>query len=457
MTFELAIVLFLILFNGFFAMSEMSVVAARKPKLRQMAQDSRRSEAALALAEHPERFLSTVQVGITSIGILTGMFGGEAIGNRIASLIEPLGLRELVGSWLEPLLARMGQESIDVNVALGTAAAVIVITYFSIILGELVPKRIALLAPEKIASGVAMPMSWVSKIAAPFVWLLSLSTRTILRLLRLDRGNDNQVSEEEIRMLVAEGHEQGVIDADERNMINRVLRLGDRSSAGLMTPRTRITWLDAAASFEDNLATIRETQHARYPVYRDNDSEVIGVLEVKSLAGMIGAPAQGPVDLFANLRPALFVSESTHALKLMEIFREEQQSIAIVVDEYGEVEGMVSVNDLLSAVLGRAQAGEDGEDEDLVVTRQDGSMLVDGRLSTEDLREVLDLHQLPGEDDHDYHTVAGMVIARFGRIPHAGELFEWRGWRFEVVDLDGARIDKLLISRLPDLDDPEGV
>jgi putative hemolysin len=439
MTLEIALVLLLILCNAFFAMSEMSVVTSRKARLRQMAQESRRAKTALELAEHPERFLSTVQVGITSIGILTGVFGGESIGNRVAAAIAPLGL--------DPELTQ----------GIGTGVAVTLITYFSIIIGELVPKRIALLAPERIASAVAMPMNIISVITTPFVYLLSLSTRTLLRILGLDRGNDSQVSEEEIRMLVAEGHEQGVIDADERNMINRVLRLGDRSSAGLMTPRTRITWLDAAASVEENLATIRETQHARYPVYRDNDSEVIGVLEVKSLAGMIGAPAQGPVDLFANLRPALFVSESTHALKLMEIFREEQQSIAIVVDEYGEVEGMVSVNDLLSAVLGRAQAGEDGEDEDLVVTRQDGSMLVDGRLSTEDLREVLDLHLLPGEDDHDYHTVAGMVIARFGRIPHAGELFEWRGWRFEVVDLDGARIDKLLISRLPDLDDPEGV
>jgi len=258
-------------------------------------------------------------------------------------------------------------------------------------------------------------------------------------------------------MLVAEGHEQGVIDADERNMINRVLRLGDRSSAGLMTPRTRIVWLDAAASVEENLATIRETRHARYPVYRNDDSDVLGVLEVKALAGLIGTGTDGVADLFADLRPALFVSESTHALKLMEIFREEQQSIAMVVDEYGEIEGMVSVNDLLGAVLGRAQASEDGADEEMVVTRADGSMLVDGRLSTEDLRELLELNTLPGEDDHEYHTVAGMVVARFGRIPHAGELFEWRGWRFEVVDLDGARIDKLLIGRLPESADPEGV
>ena len=439
MTLEIALVLLLILCNGFFAISEMSVVTSRKARLRKMAQESSRARTALELAEHPERFLSTVQVGITSIGILTGLYGGESIGNRVAEAIGPLGLD-----------AKLTQ-------GIGTGVAVTLITYFTIIIGELVPKRIALLAPERIASAVALPMNIISVIATPFVYLLSLSTRTLLRILGLNRGSDNQVSEEEIRMLVAEGHEQGVIDADERNMINRVLRLGDRSSAGLMTPRTRIVWLDASASVEDNLAIIRETQHARYPVYRKDDSDVLGVLEVKSLAGLIGTRPEGEPDLFSELRPALFVSESTHALKLMEIFREEQQSIAIVVDEYGEIEGMVSVNDLLGAVLGRAQAGEDGEVEEMVVIRMDGSMLVDGRLSTEDLRETLELNTLPGEDDHDYHTVAGMVIARFGRIPHAGELFEWRGWRFEVVDLDGARIDKLLISRLPDLDDPDGV
>ena len=439
MTLEIALVLLLILCNAFFAMSEMSVVTSRKARLRQMAQESRRAKTALVLAEHPERFLSTVQVGITLVGILLGMYGGESIGNRVAEAIAPLGLDD------------------KLTQGIGTGVAVTLITFLSIIIGELVPKRIALLAPERIASAVAMPMNLISVVATPFVYLLSLSTRTLLRLFGLHRGNDSQVSEEEIRMLVAEGHEQGVIDSDERNMINRVLRLGDRSSAGLMTPRTRIVWLDAAASVEENLATIRESQHARYPVYRNDDSDVLGVLEVKSLAGLIGTRPDGEPDLFADLRPALFVSESTHALKLMEIFREEQQSIAMVVDEYGEIEGMVSVNDLLGAVLGRAQASEDGDDEEMVVTRADGSMLVDGRLSTEDLREILELNTLPGEDDHDYHTVAGMVIARFGRIPHAGELFEWRGWRFEVVDLDGARIDKLLISRIPELADPEGI
>ena len=451
MTVELALVLFLILCNGFFAMSEMSVVTSRKARLKQLAEESRSAKAALELAEHPERFLSTVQVGITSIGILTGIFGGESIGNRIASAIAPLGL----DTRFDALLAGWGI-NVDLNQAIGTAAAVAIITYFSIILGELVPKRIALLAPERISAGVAMPMSWVSKIATPFVWLLSLSTRTIMRVLRLDRGQADQVTEEEIRMLVAESHEQGVIDVDERNMINRVLRLGDRSSAGLMTPRTRIVWLDASASYEENLATMRETPFARYPVYRGSDAEVLGILEVKSLTGMLGRDGSN-AELFRALRPALFVSESTQAMKLLEIFREEQQTLALVVDEYGDIQGMVSANDLLSAVLGRVQDAETAPEEALVVTRADGSYLVDGRLSTEELRELLSLTRLPDEEDGDYHTAAGMVIAQFGRIPHSGEHFDWAGWRFEVVDLDGARIDKLLVARLPEPEREDGI
>lgn len=438
MTLELALVLFLILCNGFFALSEMSVVTSRKARLKQQAAESRRAKAALELAEHPERFLSTVQVGITLIGILTGMYGGEAIGVRIQALIEPL--------FTDPDWARR----------IGLGISVGVITFTTIILGELLPKRIALLAPERIAAAVAMPMNLLSIVATPAVWLLSFTTRNLMRLMRLDRGQADQVTEEEIRMLVAESHEQGVIDADERNMINRVLRLGDRSSAGLMTPRTRIVWLDAAASAEENLAVMRETPYARYPVYRNSDAEVLGILEVKSLTGMIGREG-AKADLFRDLRPALFVSESTQAMKLLEIFREEQQTLALVVDEYGDVQGMVSANDLLHAVLGRVQTTETPEAEALVVTRTDGSYLVDGRLSTEELRELLSLTSLPDEEDSDYHTAAGMVIARFGRIPHAGEHFDWGGWRIEVVDLDGARIDKLLVARLPEPEREDGI
>jgi putative hemolysin len=223
-----------------------------------------------------------------------------------------------------------------------------------------------------------------------------------------------------------------------------VLRLGDRSAESLMTPRTRICWLDADASVEENLAAMRETPFSRYAVYRGTDSDVLGLLEVNHVAGRV---CRDNSELLRDLRPALFVADSTNALKLLEIFREEQQTLALVVDEYGDIQGMVSINDLLGAVLGRAQASESAEDEPLVVERDDGSWLVDGRLSSEELREMLAVGDLPGEEDHDYTTAAGMVIAWYGRIPHSGEHFDWRGWRIEVVDLDGARIDKLLIAR----------
>ena len=428
MALEIVVVLFLILVNAFFALSEMSVVTSRKPKLKQLAGESRGARAALDLAEHPERFLSTVQVGITLISILTGLFGGAAIGARLALWLEPLG-------WDR-----------EVTEGVGLAVSVAIITFFSIIFGELVPKRAALLAPERIAGVVAVPMQIIAKITAPFVWLLTVSTRTLLGILRL-QGSESRVSEEEIRLLVAEGHEQGLIDDDERNMMNRVMRLGDRSAASLMTPRTRIAWLDAAASRDENLEVMRDSPFSRYPVYRASDTEVVGVLESKSLAALIG---RGDRDgLFRTLKPPLFVSESTRALNLLEIFREENAHLALVVDEYGDIQGLVTLNDLLGAVLGRLQQDEsDADDEAQVVRRQDGSYLIDGRLSTEDLRELLSLGALPDEEDHDYNTVAGMMIARFGRIPHSGESFDWEGWRFEVVDLDGARIDKLLVQRL---------
>jgi putative hemolysin len=437
MTLEIVIVALLILINGFFALSEMAVVTARKAKLKQLAGDSRRAQAALELAEHPERFLSTVQVGITLIGILNGVFGGAAIGARVAGWLMPFG-------W-----------DAEITQGVAMAVSVTVITYASIVFGELVPKRAALLAPEAIATAVAVPMRIIATISAPFVWLLSFSTRTLLKLFRLDRSDAARVSEEEIRLLVAEGHEQGLIDDDERNMMNRVMRLGDRTADSFMTPRVRIAWLDAAASREENLEVLRESPYSRYPVYRGNDHDVIGVLEAKAIASMIGA---GSNDLFRELRPPLFVSESTRALNLLEILRDEGAHLALVVDEYGDIQGLVTLNDLLGAVLGRLGTIEsDADDEAMVVRRHDGSFLVDGGVSTEDLRELLVLSSLPAEDDHDYNTVAGMVTARFGRIPHAGEHFEFGGWRFEVVDLDGARIDKLLIQSIAAEDPSETV
>ena len=423
---ELLIVLVLILCNAFFAMSEMAVLTSRKSRLKHLAETSRGARKALLLAEHPESFLSAVQLWITLLSLMIGYFGGESMGAKIAGPLRDI-----------PLLAAYAHE-------IGFVAGFLLMLFFFGLIGELVPKRIGTLRPERIAAAVAYPMDFFARAATPFVIALSFCTRTVMRLLGLDKDNDSTITEDEIRLLVSESHEQGVIDSDERNMMNRVLRLGDRTADSMMTPRTRIAWLDADASVEENLATMRETPYSRYPVYRDSDSDVLGVLEVKTLLDRLD---QAQPQLFGNLRPAVFVSESTHALKLLEIFREEQQSLALVVDEYGDISGMVTLNDLMGAVLGRMQSGESSDAEALVVERDDGSLLVDGSLPIDDLRDLLGGRGLPGEDDYDYHTAAGMVIAYFGRIPHAAESFEWDGWRIEVVDLDGPRIDKLLLQR----------
>ncbi|MEN5039131.1 hemolysin family protein [Stenotrophomonas sp. TWI700] len=425
--FELIIVLALILLNGFFAMSEMSVMTSRKSRLKQMAGSSKRAERALALSEKPENFLSTVQIGITLIGILTGLFGGEAIGLTIAE-------------WLQGMFPAFAYSGV-----VGKTLAVALITFLTLIFGELVPKRLALTRSEDIAGLVALPMSWLARIAAPGVWLLSHSTRLVLRVLGLGKDESASVTEEEIRMLVAESHEAGVIDAHERDMMNRVMRLGDRTADSLMTPRNRIAWLDTQADPEKNIATMRENEFSRYPVFRDNDQDIVGVLEVKSLVTRL---VRDDHSLFQNLREPLYVSESTHAMKLLEIFREEQQSMALVVDEYGEIQGLVTISDLMGAVVGRLQSVENVDEDALVVTREDGSFLVDGSLSIEDLRELMGNAELPDADDGDYYTLAGMCIHYFGRIPHAGEYFDWAGWRIEIVDLDGARVDKLLLRTL---------
>lgn len=428
---ELLIVAFLIVINAFFALSEMALMTSRKLKLKQMAQESRGARVALHLAEHPDNLLSTVQVGITGLGILTGMFGGDAIGQMIAA-------------WLSDIWPNAQRYTTPI----GVGTAVTLITASSVIFGELIPKRLALTNAESIASVVAIPLDWLSRIARPVVFVLGAINRAVLRMLGIRDDNRAAVTEEEIRMLVTESHEQGVIDADERNMVNRVLRLGDRTADSLMTPRKKIVWLDAAAAYEDNLETMHESAFSRFPVYRGSDQDVVGVLEVKSLLPALGVAKP---DLFIKLREPLFVSESTHAMKLLEIFREEQQSLALVVDEYGEIQGLVTQSDLMGAVVGRLQAAEHNvDDAPLVVVREDGSLLVDGSLPNDDLRELLGGVALP--DDDEYNTLAGMMIERFGRIPHVGEQLEWAGWRFEVVDLDGARIDKLLLQKLPEAD-----
>ncbi len=432
---ELLIVLLLIALNAFFALSEMALVTARKSRLRQLAETSTGARKALALAEHPDNLLSTVQIGITLIGVLTGVFGGEAIGMLIAGWLD--GVLPLAADYARPL---------------GIGTAVALITAGTVIFGELIPKRLALTNAEAIASVVALPLQALATAAKPVVFSLGAINRLVLRLLGIKDDARNAITEEEIRLLVTEGHAQGLIDDDERKMMHRVLRLGDRSTESLMTPRTRIAWLDAGESFEENLSTMRATPFSRYPVYRGSDADVVGVLEIKSLLDRLD---EREFDLFRHLREALFVSESTPALKLLEILREAQQSLALVVDEYGDITGMVTINDVMEAVIGRTSSGDGADATPLVVVRDDGSLLVDGSLTAESLRELIG-SALPDEGAHEYHTAAGMVISHFGRIPNTGEHFDWSGWRIEVVDLDGPRVDKLLLQRLANAGTDDG-
>jgi len=427
---DLGVVLLLALANGFFALSEMAIVTARRSRLKQMSRDSTRAGLALRLAQQPERFLSTVQVGITLIAILTGVITGAGIGDRIALWLQSLGWAPLL-PYVRPL---------------GYALGIALITYLNIVIGELVPKRLALVAPEKLAQAVSAPMLALARLTAPFVWVLNVSSNTLLRLLRLGRATPERISEEEIRLLVAESAEQGVLDEDERAMVSRVLRLGDRTVGSVMTPRTRIAWLDAGADRDDNLEVLRATPYSRYPVYRDSEKDVLGVLEVKSLLQPL-TRGEAPIDLFRTLARPLYVPSSARALDLLEEFRDAQTPLALVVDEYGDIEGLVTFNNLLEAVVGRPVPSSNGAPREAgIVRREDGSYSLDGALSIEDLRDLLGETQLPEEPDLEYHTLAGLLMARLGRIPAIGEVIQWQGLRFEILDLDGARIDRVLLT-----------
>lgn len=428
MLIELAIVFALALISGFFALSEMAVLTARKSRLKQLARESRRAQIVLDLAQTPETFLATVQIFITLVASVMGAYSGARMGQTIATWLATMNI---------PFIAAY-------ELPIGMFVSVSGVVFINMLFGELLPKRLALTHPEAIAIAVAVPLRSMIWLSRPFAFLLIAITRLLLRLLGQHRVSGSEVSEDEIRLLVSESAEQGVIDDDERNMVNRVLRLGDRSADSLMTPRNRIAWLDISAPLTDNLAVMRDTPYSRYPVYRGGEQDVIGVLELKSLMETLGS---SNIDLFRTLRKPLYVPATARAMDLLEEFRDVETPLALVVDEYGDIDGLVTINDLLAAVVGKAITPIIDTREAPIVQRVDGSYLIDGSLSADDLRELLHLTQLPNEEDHDFHTAAGMMMAQFGRIPEVGELFVWHGFRFEVVDLDGARIDKILIAR----------
>ena len=436
---EVVLVIVLALLNGYLTLSEIALMTARKHRLKQQAHTSRGAQAALALVNTPERFLAAVQVFITLLTIGTGTALGVRLGDHIAILID-----KLHSPWLS-----------EYAPGVGVVLSVSFITFVTMLLGELVPKRVALVNPERFAVATAVSIRVLTTISLPFAFVLIWSTRGMLRLLRLNRVSAERITEEEIRLLVSESAEQGVIDPDERNMVNRVLRLGDRSVDSLMTPRPRIAWLDISAPLEENLAVMREAQYSRYPVCRSSDKDVVGIFELKQLADRLGEPH---IDLFRKLSKPLFVPATARGMDLLEEFRDAETTLALVVDEYGDIAGLITLNDLLGAVVGKAATPLIETASAPIVRRDDGSWLVDGSLAVDDLRELLGGGEFPHEADDEYHTAAGMLITQFGRIPQVGEHLDWRNYRLEVIDLDGARIDKILVSarERPEVGDDSG-
>lgn len=421
---ELAAVLFLILLNGFFAMSELAVVSARKIRLQQMAEEGRRGAAvALALQEDPSRFLSTVQIGITLIGVINGAVGGATLAARL-------------GPWIDGL---HGMEGYGQEVAL--ALVVIAITYLSLIAGELVPKRIALNNAEGIATFAAPIMRGLSKATAPFVWLLGASTEAMLKLLRVPEKPEQTVTEEEVKSLIAEGTASGVFDPDEKRMIEGVMRLADRTVRSIMTPRPEVMWLDIDDQLDNIKRDIRDSGHSRLPVCRGDLDDVLGIVHTKDLLHrMLEGDA---LDLRPAVRDALVVHDGTEVMRLMELFKQSGEQMAVVVDEYGSVEGIATLTDVLEGIAG--ELPDIGDEDADIVRRADGSLLIDGMMAVEEVEAHLGLKSLRDEES-GYHTLAGFLLFKFGHIPTAGEMVEHDGYRFEVVDMDGRRIDKVLVS-----------
>jgi putative hemolysin len=422
---ELVIVVLLILLNAFFAMSELALVSARRARLQGMADAGHRgARAALTLAEDPSRLLSTVQVGITLVGIFAGAFGGATLSVPVREWLQTL---PVVGPWAD---------------GLSFALVVFAITYFSLIIGELVPKRIALNHAETIASRVARPMQRIAMVGAPVVWLLQRSTELVLRLLRISSAPSQTVTEEEVKSLIAEGTEAGVFVEAEREMIDGVLRLADRSVRSIMTPRHEMVWIDLEDSLDEIRKTIASGGCSRFPVARGTLDEVEGMVQTKDMLDRL--LQGGPLDIAEIMRPPLVVPDGTPALKLLQTFRSSSIHLAIVVDEYGSVEGLVTPSDILSAIAG--EVGDLSIDAAgySIVRREDGSWLVDAMTPIDEVERLLRLRGLRSPDD-DYHTLAGFVLWHLGHMPKVAESFVENGMRYEVMDMDGNRIDKVLV------------
>ena len=425
---DFLLIAFLTLLNGVFAMSELALASSRKARLAAMEEaGDKGAQAALKLLEEPTQFLSTVQVGITSIGVLNGIVGEAAFSARLALQLVEWGLTE----------AAAGISA--------TAIVVTLITFTTIIFGELVPKRLGQMYPESVARLVAQPMNWLSTATRPFVWLLSFCTEGTLRLMGIRGSPSRSVTEEEIAASLEEGLDAGVIEAQEHQMVRNVFRLDDRQVGSMMIPRTEIVWLDAAGSSDEVLKIISADEHSRYPVCRGGLDDVVGVVSAQSLLQQV--MGGGALEVTERLQAAVFVPETLSGMELLDQFRASSTQLVFVVDEYGEVQGMITVRDVLEAITGEFTTPSD--DDSWAVRREDGSWLFDGLIPVPELKDRLDLKELPEEDRGRYNTLAGMIMLLLGRLPEITDSVEWEGWRFEVVDLDGKRVDKVLASVSP--------
>lgn len=431
---ELLIIALLVGLNGFFAMSELALVSSRRARLQTMADEgSRGAMRALRLLEQPTNLLSTVQIGITLIGIFAGAYGGATLAEPLAAILQQY-----------PLFAEHAQ-----GIAFG--GVVVLITYFSLIIGELVPKRIALNHAERIASFVALPMQILARVGAPLVWLLRISTELVLRLLGVKPKPDSTVTEEEVKSMIAEGTQSGVFEPAERDLLESVLRMTDRSVRSIMIPRPDVMWLDVNDPASVILDEIKQGGHSRYPVCRGGVDDILGVVSARDLLEQ--QRRDGRIDLEAACQTPVFINETMPVWTVLERFQSANLHLAIVLDEHGSFEGIVTPLDILDALAGALPEGRADEEPDFT-KRSDGSWLVDGRAAIDTIERHF---SLPGMSKQgDFATLAGFVLQQLGRLPEEGENFEWQGWRFEVIDLDGRRIDKVLMQKLSDDLDASG-
>jgi len=422
---DVIIILLLVALNGVFSMSELALVSARKARLEAMARAKRRgAQTALLLAGDPGKLLSTVQIGITGIGVLAGAYSGASLGKPVGERLHLLGVPFSTAD------------------DFGFALVIVLTTYASLTIGELIPKQFALRSPEPIACVAAVPMMWLSRATAPLVWLLDWTTRLAFRLIGLSRQSDNQVTAEELHLIVAEASNAGVIEESERAIISGVVRLADRPVREVMTPRTEVAWIDADAGEAEIRSNMADLPHSRLPVADGSVDNIIGVVTARDMVAALIAGR--PFDPRALMRSAPVVPDQMDAMNALEVLRSSEVPMALVHDEYGHFEGIVTPADLLAAIAGSFVSNQDDAHDPPLHEREDGSWLVSGSFAADMLAEKLGFDL---EDDRDYATVAGLALAIFKRLPDVGDKFDYDGWSFEIVDMDGRKIDKLLATR----------